>query len=307
MINYLKSKYIFFLVLNFINIQVFIILFLSTIDITYFYIILLTSNLVLLLTFITQGFLIIRHTKDIDSLINEISEIHLVSSLANDSNFYENKLLNDYLFIYSQKFYNLYNQEVSHNKHYEDFIIYLIHDIKIQIQNIKLKNNDLNTTELEYLVQKVLLSSKINHFEFDNKLVNTNIKNVINNIIKDYFDQCYDKKIKVKMNITVENIICDEYWIGFILRQLIDNAIKYTNNLLIIDVFDNHISIKSNGELISNHDLARITNRAYVGSNNTQSNKSSGYGLYLVKQVCDNFNYKLIIKNQVYNEFIIQF
>lgn len=305
MIDYLKSKYIYFLGVNLINALVFIFLLFLNLDIIYFLLIFFTANIVLLTAFLIEGYQISKYTNTIDSLLNEIEEIQLVASTLESAPTFETNLLNEYLELYSKKFYNLHHQAVVENKMYEDFIVLIIHDIKIEIQNIKLKHNDIDTKPLEDLVQKILVSSKVSNLDYQNQLSKVNIKQIVSNILNEYFELCYQKKIKVTLDFKTDFLICDQYWIEFALRQLIDNAIKYTDNTLSITVTDNDITVTSNGQLISEHDLPRITTRGYIGSNSNSSHKSSGFGLYLTKQICDSFGYKLKITNNQNNTFQI--
>lgn len=81
---------------------------------------------------------------------------------------------------------------------------------------------------------------------------------------------------------------------GFIIDQLINNALKYrdkTDPKLSISATVNKnnkiLSIKDNGVGITEKDLERIFKKGFTGVNGRVFGKSTGMGLYICKKLCD--------------------
>lgn len=94
-------------------------------------------------------------------------------------------------------------------------------------------------------------------------------------------------------------IITDEKWFGFIISQILSNALKYTNESGTISIYqiqkENGVAlrIKNTGVGIKKGDLKRIFQKGYTGYTGHQENKSTGYGLYLSKVLADKLNLQL--------------
>ena len=81
----------------------------------------------------------------------------------------------------------------------------------------------------------------------------------------------------------------DEKWLGFVIGQVLSNALKYTSRGGITISMPEHgiLSIRDTGMGIAPEDLPRIFERVYTGCNGRTDRRSSGIGLYLCRRVCD--------------------
>lgn len=83
--------------------------------------------------------------------------------------------------------------------------------------------------------------------------------------------------------------VTDEKWLGFVIGQVLSNALKYTSRGGITISMPEHgiLSIRDTGMGIAPEDLPRIFERGYTGCNGRTDRRSSGIGLYLCHRVCD--------------------
>ena len=83
--------------------------------------------------------------------------------------------------------------------------------------------------------------------------------------------------------------VTDEKWLGFVIGQVLSNALKYTSRGGITISMPEHgiLSIRDTGMGIAPEDLPRIFERGYTGCNGRTDRRSSGIGLYLCRRVCD--------------------
>ena len=118
-----------------------------------------------------------------------------------------------------------------------------------------------------------------------------NLKSMVNQAVK-YFARIFiTKNLQVQINVPDElEIITDEKWFVFVLKQLISNALKYTEKGVVsisAAKDDNKVTltIEDTGIGIAPEDLPRIFERGYTGYNGRKDKKASGLGLYLTKRI----------------------
>lgn len=106
------------------------------------------------------------------------------------------------------------------------------------------------------------------------------------------------------------DVLTDEKWSGYILSQIISNAVKYTpvEGIIVINTEKNGnertISVKNSGRGILEKDIGQIFNKSYTSSENRSGMKATGYGLYLSKKLSDMLGHRLTVQSQ-YGEYAI--
>lgn len=80
--------------------------------------------------------------------------------------------------------------------------------------------------------------------------------------------------------------VSDAKWVGFILEQLLSNAVKYTpaGGRVTVATDSRCLSVTDTGTGIRPEDLPRIFEKGYTGCNGRVEQTSSGLGLYLCAQ-----------------------
>ena len=128
-------------------------------------------------------------------------------------------------------------------------------------------------------------NSKTNDYVFKEVRIEPIVKEIIREKSYDFIS----KKIRLDVGKLSFMTVSDEKWLGFILNQILNNALKYTsadgkikiyfeNKLLIID--DNGIGIKG-------ADLPRVFEMGYTGENGRKLGSSTGLGLYCLLYTSD--------------------
>lgn len=85
----------------------------------------------------------------------------------------------------------------------------------------------------------------------------------------------------------------------FILKQLLINCAKYCPGCQIcICAGNGKITVEDNGIGIPSHELRRVTQRGYTGSNGKRIGGSTGMGLYIVKELCSRMDIGLEIASE---------
>lgn len=205
-----------------------------------------------------------------------------------------------------------------------DFITKWLHDVKVPISAARLilenhegdvpasfyQGIDREIFSIEESVQRVFYGIKTNRFYDDYKIAKVDTKRLIANSLKAYSNFFSYKKIKISIEGDYCDVLTDEKWSGYILSQIISNAVKYTpyeGSISISTIKNNNdttISIKNSGPGILERDLGQVFNKGYTSSDNRNGMKATGYGLYLSKKLSDMLGHRLEVKSK-YNEYTI--
>ncbi|MCT7482384.1 sensor histidine kinase [Aliarcobacter cryaerophilus] len=164
---------------------------------------------------------------------------------------------------------------------------------------IKFLNKILsNSNKMSQIIDKLRLTLKLqdnNHKLILNKV---SIKKIVENSISDLKIKYKNREIKV-LGVDKE-INADEILIGIAISNLIENALKYSQEDVIIEINENSISITDKGIGISQENLENIFKKYYRATSNNWNN-SLGLGLFIVKSILNVHNFKLEINSKIGN------
>lgn len=201
-----------------------------------------------------------------------------------------------------------------------DFYGLWIHEIKTPIAENKLildglnpeldllrKNNKRIEDYLNILLGFVRYNSKTNDYVFKEVKIEPIVKETIREKSYDFIS----KKISLDVGDLDFKTVSDEKWLGFIIGQLLNNALKYTQEAGKIKVYfeKNFLIIEDNGFGIKDTDLPRVFEMGYTGENGRKLGSSTGLGLYLVKSIGKDLNLEIKIESEEgkFTKIIISF
>ena len=125
---------------------------------------------------------------------------------------------------------------------------------------------------------------------------------MVNQSIK-YFARIFiGKGIGIKVDIPEGvQVVTDEKWLVFVLKQIISNALKYTNKgeISIFVEREKTLVIQDTGIGIAPEDIPRLFERGYTGYNGRKDKKASGLGLFLSKKILDNLSHSITIQSSL--------
>ena len=115
-------------------------------------------------------------------------------------------------------------------------------------------------------------------------------------IVQEYAALFISKQLVPDINIPANlRLLTDQKWLHFCINQLLTNAIKYADPGSVIKLVwqTDRLIICDTGLPISSTDQPRIFESGFTGQNGHQTTKSTGMGLYFVKQVTDQLNFSV--------------
>lgn len=186
---------------------------------------------------------------------------------------------------------------------YRDYIEQWIHEVKTPLSALKLmcdnhksdltRNIQVEIEKVNHFVEQALYYARSETIEKDYLIREVTLSEVIHNCVAENKQLLLKNQVNIELEDCERNVYTDEKWIGFILDQLIVNAVKYRKNnpyirFQTICQNDNILLlIKDNGIGIGANDLPRIFEKGFTGTNGRVEKSSTGIGLYLCKRLCD--------------------
>lgn len=162
-----------------------------------------------------------------------------------------------------------------------------------------------STNNLFKLIENLLSWSRLQMGVFQINPVKLSILEVINDVLEVVSYSALDKKIMIENKITDLNAIVDKECLKTVARNLISNAIKFTNrfgNIILSSVeLENHIqiTIKDNGVGIKEEAIPKLFSISSKTSTiGTESEKGTGLGLILCKDLIEKNNGTIWVKSQ---------
>ena len=192
-----------------------------------------------------------------------------------------------------------------------DYFTVWVHQIKIPISVMHMALAESDTPEnrtmsdelfrIEQYVEMVLCYFRLDGNASDLVSEKVQIDAVIRAGLRKYAPIFIHKKLRLDYAGTDLTAVTDSKWLGFIIEQILSNAVKYTDSgTVTVNVSDDRtVTVSDTGICISAEDIPRIFERGYTGYNGRTQHKSTGLGLYLVKKACDRLGSQILINSKV--------
>ena len=213
------------------------------------------------------------------------------------------------------------------NEDKDRFISILAHDLKNPFNSLlgltDLLKKNINKYDLNRIEKQVNIINKITHETYDlleslllwsksqsGKLIFNSQKivfsEICNKVIINLSPQAKIKKITINFNEPTKTILsADINMLKIILRNLISNAIKFTDTNGQIDVYTEKkhknaiISIKDNGVGIKKENQEKIWDSTHpISTYGTANEKGTGFGLTVCKELVDKQGGKIWVESE---------
>lgn len=200
-----------------------------------------------------------------------------------------------------------YTQDISENRlsveQEKDELMSWIHDVKTPLTAMQLMIERIEDSPLksqlmyEWLRVHLLLDQQLHQkripFMRNDLYVETiDLEPLIHHEIRDLKSWCLQKGIGFDISLDVPTVTNDAKWLSFIIRQLLTNALKYSeaSDIVIRSFTEDKLAklkIRDYGRGIDPKDFPRIFEKGFTSTNNHADHTSTGMGLYLTKKVAD--------------------
>lgn len=268
-----------------------------------------------------------KYYKEFFSNLENLDKKYLVTETLEKPDFYEGK-------IWYEAVYEINKSMLEHIKTYQksihDFKEYIemwVHEVKLPIASLLLMcHNNQEALEKKYVEQirrvdnytdQVLYYVRSEHSENDYLIKEISLTEIVRKAALKNKDDLLENNISFSVENVDVSVITDAKWMEFILNQLLNNSMKYKKKDIpakirifaeqetektVLHVWDNGVGIPAG-------DLPQVYKKAFTGENGRAHAKSTGMGLYIVKQLCKKLGHGIAITSKVneYTDVVITF
>ncbi|SDY31015.1 sensor histidine kinase [Salimicrobium album] len=216
--------------------------------------------------------------------------------------------------------YQLYQQELMETaKQKEEHLMFIerwVHQMKTPLSVIELTSKEVEepassnireeTDRMKNGLKNVLYMTRMRSVEDDFKVEPVSLGDSVEEVVEDNKRYFIRNQVYPKMETTDAFVETDKKWLGFILHQFVQNAVKYSTGKAQQVVISNYqvqdhyvLEVKDFGIGIPPEDQRRIYNPFFTGAHGRAYRESTGMGLYIVKEIVDHLNHVIEMESVV--------
>ena len=174
-------------------------------------------------------------------------------------------------------------------------------------ENLKQAEEEL--FKIEQYAEMALHYARLESLSADMLLKKYDISVIIRRAVKKYSVLFIGSGLSFALEDFTCEAVTDEKWLGFVVEQLLANALKYTNTgrIHIYGAYSGggecrgtalYVAIEDTGIGIREEDLPRIFERGFTGYNGRMDKKSTGIGLYLCRRIMDSLGHTIRVESE---------
>ena len=189
-----------------------------------------------------------------------------------------------------------------------DYYTLWAHQIKTPIAALGLllqEREDSGALEVELLkieqyVEMVLSYLRLDSSSTDYVLQDCDLDGILRGAVRKLAKMFILKKITLDFQETGKTVLTDGKWLGFVVEQVLSNALKYTPEGGTIRIYGDRdtVVIADDGIGIRPEDLPRVFEKGFTGYNGRTERKSTGIGLYLSKMVMERLYHGITVTSR---------
>ena len=179
----------------------------------------------------------------------------------------------------------------------EDYYATWVHQIKapIAVMNVLLQQEDTETNQnlkaelfrVEQYVEMVLVFLRLDSSTTDYVIRSHSLDDIVRPAVRKFAGEFIRRRLRLDYQPLDRTVVTDAKWLGFVVEQVLSNALKYTASGSVTIAMDgDDLCIRDTGMGIAPEDLPRIFDRGFTGLNGRRDTRASGIGLYLCRRIC---------------------
>ena len=255
-----------------------------------------------------------RHIQELESILNGLDQKYLFTEcIPKPDSAYERALF-DMLRRAGKDMIETVSDAQATTKDYREYIESWVHEIKTPITAARLicRNTDGDTrrkltvelAQIDNHVERALFYARAESPEKDFLVRQTSLDSIASEAIERHRSLLIQNKVRIETENLDHIVFTDGKWVCFMLGQFLQNAVRYRTEIPLITLsarrLGHHVqlTVADNGIGIPVHELPRIFERGFTGSNGRIRGGSTGMGLYLCKKLAAHLEILLDIKSK---------
>lgn len=285
--------------------------------------IIIVSVIFLLLAIILEAWEFLRKNSFYNGMINKLDGLdkkYLISEMLEEPPFYEGKILCEILREANKSMCENAAEFRRNSAAFREFIELWVHEIKLPVSSLLLMvhnhKNEFSEKVSEQLrridgfTDTVLYYARSENAEKDYIIKEVSLKRTVTGVAVKYREDLLLRNVLLKTDSLDVSVMTDGKWLEFILGQLLANSLKFFSEErepaieISAEEFPDKtvLRFKDNGIGISESDIPYIFEKSFTGENGRTNARSTGMGLYIVKNLCNRLGHEISVKS-VKNEF----
>lgn len=196
---------------------------------------------------------------------------------------------------------------------YEEYVESWTHEMKVPVSLLTLIMDnhreqfpgpiaiklDSVTQRIEECASQILVYSRLKSEKKDYLFESLGLKAGIEEVLEDYGPLLEEKGFKVRFENVRRNVFTDRRGLQFILKQLVSNAIKYSQKkpqlefIGRVDGEGTDLIVRDNGQGIKECDLPFLFEKGFTGDSGEVRLQATGMGLWLAAEIAKDCNIQL--------------
>ena len=248
--------------------------------------------------------------------IERLDKSYLVLETLQRPRFYEGELLYQSMYEINKSMNENVKIFETQLSDFKEYIEMWVHELKIPLSSLHLigKNHQfdrktmIQIKRIENYLDQILYYVRSEYAEKDYLIKEFQLSDIIKNVAMNNMNELLENDIDFIVENVDKIVLTDSKWLEFIFNQIINNSIKYKRDdiksYIKITTEDNEkmmlLTIEDNGIGIPVHDIDRVFEKTFTGENGRGKAKSTGMGLFIVKNLCQKLGHHIEIESQVH-------
>lgn len=257
----------------------------------------------------------LRFYRDAGELLEGLEQKYLLTELLEEPGFAEGDFFCRCMASTGKSMADAVAEARRDTGEYREYVETWVHEIKTPIASARLALENhpgplaLRLEEelfrIEGYVEQALYYARSGAVERDYMVRALALRQVAGDAVKRYAKPLIAAGFRIELEALDATVYSDEKWAGFILGQLIANALAYRREDPVLRFTQRvgtdavTLCVEDNGLGISKADLPRVLEKGFTGRNGrTGAGKSTGLGLYLCGRLCRRLSLGLQVFSQ---------
>ena len=153
-----------------------------------------------------------------------------------------------------------------------------------------------NARKIAYMIDRLALSVKLENNDLSIHTMKFNLADLIEDVVLNLSSKYRDREIHFQGEECI--VMADKDMLDNVLTNLVDNALKYSEDDVTISIIDKKLMVIDKGMGISASDIDKVASKFYRVHKNTWDN-SMGLGLAIVSYILKLHDSELVIESKV--------
>ncbi|MDE6797226.1 MAG: sensor histidine kinase [Ruminococcus sp.] len=251
-----------------------------------------------------------RFYTDITSDCDNLEKKYLLSSMVEVPDFYEGQIFYEILCETNKSMCDNVAEYRKSSEEFQEYIELWVHEIKLPVASLLLMCHNNPDTDGKYneqlrriddCIENVMYYARSENVKKDYLIKEVSVKRTFSKIALKNREELQQRNVTIKTQNLDVSVMTDSKWLEYIMGQIIANSMKYFSeerppeiSVYTTDSIEKTtLHIRDNGVGIYASDLPYIFEKSYTGSNGRTHAKSTGMGLYIIKNLCDSLGHEV--------------